>query len=340
LVGPWHVLTASHVVNGDPAGTLYRFRPAYCEAERIGAGFGPASANIVNFVGINTEKASGFDYMICELDRNLGVLVGDDQADPVRPRIFTARSTPSQITSSSESSTSSPRTSRLPSAVMPVGIPTAMTGGVAHVQGGGVERRVGDSMWPSGRVRNSPHGLIETGADPRYLRLLDPRCTPRAATKSSTARVDTTATYASTTTAYGPDRCDGGVQQWTVVRVMADDLLLSADGLATTCRETLSESSGCRTTRRRDVTGTTSRHNPGGRPHPSDPVITVSAMTLEGDVNVVPHPEPSVYTTRFSGDYTHRDHRGGLGHDLPQKAAGRPVEAGIEVDAFDRALSR
>ena len=73
LVGPWHVLTASHVVTGDPAGAEYRFLPAYWDGERTLPSFGAASATIVGFVGIHTDAASGFDYMVCELDRSLGV---------------------------------------------------------------------------------------------------------------------------------------------------------------------------------------------------------------------------------------------------------------------------
>ncbi len=50
------------------------------------------------------------------------------------------------------------------------------------------------------------------------------------------------------------------------------------------------------------------------------PVITVPAITLEGDANGAPHPEPSGYTTKFSGPYSHRTIEGGIGHNLPQEA--------------------
>lgn len=50
------------------------------------------------------------------------------------------------------------------------------------------------------------------------------------------------------------------------------------------------------------------------------PVITVPTITLEGDANGAPHPEPSAYAKKFSGRYEHRDIKGGIGHNLPQEA--------------------
>ena len=38
------------------------------------------------------------------------------------------------------------------------------------------------------------------------------------------------------------------------------------------------------------------------------PVITVPTITLEGDANGAPHPEPSAYAKKFSGKYAHRHH--------------------------------
>ncbi len=64
------------------------------------------------------------------------------------------------------------------------------------------------------------------------------------------------------------------------------------------------------------------------------PVITVPTITLEGDANAAPHPDPSAYATKFSGQYTHRTIPGGVGHNLPQEAPERFVEAVIEVDGF------
>ena len=64
------------------------------------------------------------------------------------------------------------------------------------------------------------------------------------------------------------------------------------------------------------------------------PVITVPTITLEGDANGAPHPDPSAYTTKFSGKYLHRTISGGVGHNLPQEAPQPFVEAVIEVDRF------
>jgi pimeloyl-ACP methyl ester carboxylesterase len=66
----------------------------------------------------------------------------------------------------------------------------------------------------------------------------------------------------------------------------------------------------------------------------TSPVITVPTVTLEGDANGAPHPDPGAYTTKFSGKYTHRTIAGGIGHNLPQEAPQRFVEAVIEVDGF------
>ncbi|MBV9943225.1 MAG: alpha/beta hydrolase [Solirubrobacterales bacterium] len=50
------------------------------------------------------------------------------------------------------------------------------------------------------------------------------------------------------------------------------------------------------------------------------PMIRVPTITLEGDANGAPHPEPSDYAARFSGPYSHRTIEGGIGHNLPQEA--------------------
>jgi len=50
------------------------------------------------------------------------------------------------------------------------------------------------------------------------------------------------------------------------------------------------------------------------------PVITVPTITLEGDANGAPHPEPAAYAGKFSGGYSHRTIEGGIGHNLPQEA--------------------
>jgi pimeloyl-ACP methyl ester carboxylesterase len=50
------------------------------------------------------------------------------------------------------------------------------------------------------------------------------------------------------------------------------------------------------------------------------PNITVPTITLEGDANGAPHPDPAAYAKKFSGKYAHRLITGGVGHNLPQEA--------------------
>ena len=61
------------------------------------------------------------------------------------------------------------------------------------------------------------------------------------------------------------------------------------------------------------------------------PVITVPTITLEGDANGAPHPEPSAYAAKFSGKYAHWMIKGGIGHNLPQEAPQAFAEAVLEV---------
>ena len=62
------------------------------------------------------------------------------------------------------------------------------------------------------------------------------------------------------------------------------------------------------------------------------PVITVPTITLEGDANGAPHPDPSVYARKFSGEYAHRLVMGGIGHNLPQGAPQAFAKAIMDVD--------
>jgi pimeloyl-ACP methyl ester carboxylesterase len=64
------------------------------------------------------------------------------------------------------------------------------------------------------------------------------------------------------------------------------------------------------------------------------PVITVPTITLEGESNGAPHPDPRSYTKKFSGKYAHRLIRGGVGHNLPQEAPQAFAEAVLEVDGY------
>jgi pimeloyl-ACP methyl ester carboxylesterase len=64
------------------------------------------------------------------------------------------------------------------------------------------------------------------------------------------------------------------------------------------------------------------------------PVITVPTITLEGDANGAPHPDPGSYARKFSGKYSHRAVKGGIGHNLPQEAPLAFAEAVVEVDNY------
>jgi pimeloyl-ACP methyl ester carboxylesterase len=66
----------------------------------------------------------------------------------------------------------------------------------------------------------------------------------------------------------------------------------------------------------------------------SGPVIAVPTITLEGDANGAPHPQPSSYAKQFSGKYAHRTITGGIGHNLPQEAPRAFTAAVLEADGF------
>ncbi|MBY5635457.1 alpha/beta hydrolase [Rhizobium leguminosarum] len=61
------------------------------------------------------------------------------------------------------------------------------------------------------------------------------------------------------------------------------------------------------------------------------PVIIVPTITLEGDANGAPHPNPSAYAKKFSGRYEHRTIDGGIGHNLPQEAPQAFAKAVVEA---------
>jgi pimeloyl-ACP methyl ester carboxylesterase len=61
------------------------------------------------------------------------------------------------------------------------------------------------------------------------------------------------------------------------------------------------------------------------------PAIGVPTITLEGDANGAPHPEPSAYAKKFSGKYQHRLIEGGIGHNLPQEAPQAFAQAVVDV---------
>jgi pimeloyl-ACP methyl ester carboxylesterase len=64
------------------------------------------------------------------------------------------------------------------------------------------------------------------------------------------------------------------------------------------------------------------------------PVITVPTITLEGDANGAPHPEPTSYARKFLGKYSHSTVKGGIGHNLPQEAPQAFAKAVIGVDGY------
>jgi pimeloyl-ACP methyl ester carboxylesterase len=79
-----------------------------------------------------------------------------------------------------------------------------------------------------------------------------------------------------------------------------------------------------------------------GEPHYDDlearlaeaPAIAVPTITLEGDANGAPHPDPSSYAGKFTGKYAHRTIEGGVGHNLPQEAPQAFAQAIADVDGF------
>jgi pimeloyl-ACP methyl ester carboxylesterase len=64
------------------------------------------------------------------------------------------------------------------------------------------------------------------------------------------------------------------------------------------------------------------------------PVISVPAITLEGDANGAPHPDARAYAKQFSGPYAHRVITGGIGHNLPQEAPQAFAQAVVDVDGY------
>jgi pimeloyl-ACP methyl ester carboxylesterase len=64
------------------------------------------------------------------------------------------------------------------------------------------------------------------------------------------------------------------------------------------------------------------------------PLIAVPTITMEGDANGAPHPEPAAYAGKFSGKYAHRLITGGVGHNLPQEAPQAFAQAVVDVGSF------
>lgn len=66
----------------------------------------------------------------------------------------------------------------------------------------------------------------------------------------------------------------------------------------------------------------------------SAPEIYVPAITMEGDANGAPHPDPMVYAGKFKAKYEHRLISGGIGHNLPQEAPTAFAKAVKDVDSW------
>ena len=63
----------------------------------------------------------------------------------------------------------------------------------------------------------------------------------------------------------------------------------------------------------------------------SAPDIAVPSITMEGDANGAPHPDPASYARKFTGKYQHRNVSGGIGHNLPQEAPAAFAQAVVDV---------
>ncbi|RZT08121.1 Pimeloyl-ACP methyl ester carboxylesterase [Duganella sp. CF402] len=62
------------------------------------------------------------------------------------------------------------------------------------------------------------------------------------------------------------------------------------------------------------------------------PSISVPTITMEGDANGAPHPEPAAYAKRFTGKYKHQLITGGVGHNLPQEAPAAFAQAVLDLE--------
>ena len=64
------------------------------------------------------------------------------------------------------------------------------------------------------------------------------------------------------------------------------------------------------------------------------PVITVPTITLEGDANGAPHPDPAPTPRSSRAGIRTGIIEGGIGHNLPQEAPKAFAEAVLQVDRF------
>ncbi|GLU32840.1 alpha/beta hydrolase [Trinickia caryophylli] len=63
----------------------------------------------------------------------------------------------------------------------------------------------------------------------------------------------------------------------------------------------------------------------------ASPDVSVPTITMEGDANGAPHPQPAAYAKKFTGKYQHRNIGGGIGHNLPQEAPKAFADAILQV---------
>lgn len=63
----------------------------------------------------------------------------------------------------------------------------------------------------------------------------------------------------------------------------------------------------------------------------ASPVIAVPTITMEGEANGAPHPNPSAYAAKFKGPYKHYTLAGSIGHNLPQEAPKAFADAIVEA---------
>jgi len=66
------------------------------------------------------------------------------------------------------------------------------------------------------------------------------------------------------------------------------------------------------------------------------PTIAAPTVTMEGDANGAPHPDPAAYRGKFTGRYEHRLIGGGVGHNLPQEAPAAFAQAVLDVASWSR----
>lgn len=72
----------------------------------------------------------------------------------------------------------------------------------------------------------------------------------------------------------------------------------------------------------------------------TSPLINIPTITLEGDANGAPHPDPAKYAAKFKGKYSHRTITGGIGHNLPQEAPQAFADAIIAANGYATLIFR